>query len=131
MSAMTPPDKCPICGLAMIDDMPNASDGPRRYFFCGLVWKTPVNQYGDHYYGACASATLAALRCGATLHPTAREQAREALVAAAAEYKNANDALYAQALEVRGDGGTYDRVNKAYTALLDTTDAYLATEPAP
>lgn len=91
MSAQTPPDTCPVCGTVKFDISSDerSSDG-RRYFQCGLTWKVELNQYGDHYYGACASATLAALRCGATLHPTAREQVRDALVAAAKEWAEAS-----------------------------------------
>ena len=118
----TPPDTCPVC-LKVVER--TWTDPAEARYQCGAVWIE-----GD-WHKPCPHAMTAALRVGATLHPTAREQARDALVAAAVEYKNANDALYAQALEVRGNDGTYDRVNAAYTALLDTTDAYLALEPRP
>ncbi len=83
-----PPECCPICGMAEdwrdFDALGNAN---RVAYMCGAKWA----QYNAHreplsppeWVSDCNHAMDAALRCGATLHPTAREVATAALVAAA------------------------------------------------
>lgn len=74
----TPPDACPIC------DAPQQKDwGGFTYFECGATWYSAYpDSKGLHWAQQCPHLMTAALRCHATLTPTAAEQAREALVAA-------------------------------------------------
>lgn len=83
-----PPESCPICGMAEdwrdTDVLGNVS---RVAYMCGAKWA----QYNAHrvplsppeWVSDCSHAMDACLRTGATLHPTALEQARDALVGGA------------------------------------------------
>lgn len=93
MAHIEPPDTCPICGMA--EDWRDTNDGrvTRVAYMCGAKWA----QYNAHrvplsppeWVSDCSHAMDACLRTGATLHPTARETATAALVAAAAAWRTA------------------------------------------
>ena len=79
MSANTPPERCPVCGADAYHQRP-VSGVMHEVFVCQSEYAlAPINAW---VYG-CPHAMTAALRTGATLHPTALEQARAALVDAA------------------------------------------------
>lgn len=82
----TPPECCPICG----DRIKETGEAFVTYV-CGATWatyRTMANR--DHpWHYPCRHAFTAALRCHATLEPTPREQARDALVEAAVKWRNA------------------------------------------
>jgi len=77
-----PPACCPVCGAGVYSTDDNAAGQIDRVWLgCGATWA----MYRDCSTGwkeQCPHAMNACLRTGATLHPTAREQARDALVEA-------------------------------------------------
>lgn len=85
-ATQTPPEKCPICGMA--EDWRDTDEGrvTRVTYMCGAKWA----QYNAHrvplsppeWVSDCSHAMTAALRVGATLEPTPLELARDALLAA-------------------------------------------------
>lgn len=84
---VTPPECCPVCGST---EDGRTFSGDRTdlaiEFGCGIIWHlSPAPRWS----GDCYHATLAALRCGATLHPTAKETATAALVEACVAEHNA------------------------------------------
>lgn len=79
-----PPDTCPICG-AEEDRRDTRDDGQaeRVWYICGAcwaVWRSAAPK--AEWISDCGYAMHAALRCHATLHPTALETARAAVVEA-------------------------------------------------
>lgn len=84
MSTQTPPERCPVCGDA--DQLNYQNDRVHyRTFGCGAEYHVGAAP-GKNWYRGCGWAMTAALRCGATLHPTPLEQARAALVDAAVDF---------------------------------------------
>jgi len=79
------PDKCPICGMEEDYRDTDNSRPVRVHFQCGIRYVLGTGAYpaGSWWWdGECVHAQEAALRCGATLHPTVVETARDALVTA-------------------------------------------------
>lgn len=112
----TPPEKCPVCGAG-----PNGKgfeNSQRIIFDCWAV-------FDNGWIKPCPHAFTAALRCGATLHPTPLELARQALADAAVAVANAmpatrdfpeNDDAYAALTNAQIE---LDRLAEAYRALLE------------
>lgn len=79
----TPPERCPVCD--MIYDWKDTDDKgqlERVTYNCGARWQVYTNG-AQGWTDECPHAMTAALRCGATLHPTALETARDELVGSA------------------------------------------------
>lgn len=125
MAHIDPPDACPICG-AEEDRRDTRDDGQaeRVWYLCGAcwaVWRSAAPK--AEWISDCGYAMEAAVRCGATLHPTAREQATAALVAADME----QFAAYADLLAGAPTADKAARRRKADAEQRAAARAYLAT----
>lgn len=113
-----PPDTCPVCGAGIHEtDDNNAGQIDRVWLGCGATWA----MYRDGSIGwkeQCPHAMTACLRTGATLHPTARETAAAALVAAVVKMR---DAVYAMNT---AEGASRKESERLHVAVMAAQDVF-------
>lgn len=86
MSTPTPPERCPVCdGVALTDYKYTNGLPMQRGYICGATWKPTVGENNTNWFRLCKFVMTAALRTGATLTPSPREVARDALVESSAK----------------------------------------------
>lgn len=121
-----PPERCPVCEAVAAEELgiyDNDSDKiVLVHFVCGATWDIDRD-----WPRPCPHAMTAALRCRATLTPTAAEQAREALVAASLKRRAALDVFLLDHRQVSDvDYYAYDVAVDEWNAAVA---AYLAAGP--
>lgn len=79
IATVTPPECCPVCGAKRVSELLHTPRLLGYGYSCGIDWLID----GAKWDGNCEHSTAAALRTGATLHPTALETARAAVIEAA------------------------------------------------